>query len=43
VRALIGYNPTVDLDGILTSVIDYYRAKMAHEIGTPARSLAFNA
>jgi UDP-glucose 4-epimerase len=43
VRALIGYNPTVDLDGILTSVIDYYRAKMAHEMGTPARSLAFYA
>jgi UDP-glucose 4-epimerase len=43
VRALIGYDPLVDLDGILTSVIDYYRARMVQELGTPARSLAFYA
>jgi len=42
-RTLIGYNPTIDLDGILTSVIDYYRAKMVRELGAPARTLAFYA
>src|SRR5215467_6531962 len=42
-RALIGYNPTIDLDGILTSVIDYYRAKIVRELGAPARTLAFYA
>src|SRR6516225_872551 len=36
VRALIGYSPRVDLDGILTSVIDYCRTKMIRELGTPA-------
>jgi UDP-glucose 4-epimerase len=42
-RALIGFSPSVDLDGILTSVIDYHRAKIVHELGMPARSLAFYA
>jgi UDP-glucose 4-epimerase len=42
-QSLIGYRPSVDLDGILMSVIDYHRAKMVHEMGTPARSLAFYA
>jgi UDP-glucose 4-epimerase len=42
-HSLIGYEPRVDLDGILTSVIDYYRARMVHEMGTPARTLAFYA
>jgi len=42
-RSLIGCKPSVDLDGILTSVIEYHRARMIHELGTPARSLAFYA
>ena len=43
VRGLIGYEPSVDLDGILATVIDFYRSKMAHEVGIPATSLAFCA
>jgi UDP-glucose 4-epimerase len=43
VRALIGYRPKADLDGILRSVIDYYRIKMVREVGVPAGSLAFYA
>jgi len=42
-RSLIGYSPKLDLDGILMSVIDYHRTRMVHELGTPARSLAFYA
>jgi len=43
VRDLIGYCPRVDLDGILTSVIDYHRSRILRELGTPAGSLAFCA
>jgi len=43
VRDLIGYSPRVDLDGILTSVIDYHRSRMVRELGAPASSLAFYA
>jgi UDP-glucose 4-epimerase len=43
VRALIGYRPKADLDGILRSVIDYHRIKMVREVGVPAGSLAFYA
>jgi len=43
VRDLIGYSPRVDLDGILTSVIDYHRSRMLRELGAPASSLAFYA
>jgi UDP-glucose 4-epimerase len=42
-RDLIGYSPRVDLDGIITSVIDYHRAKLVREVGAPASSLAFYA
>lgn len=41
VRDLIDYKPTVDLEGILTSVIEYHRLKMVGELGIPASSLVF--
>ncbi|HEV8483303.1 MAG TPA: GDP-mannose 4,6-dehydratase [Blastocatellia bacterium] len=41
VRDLIDYKPTVDLEGILTSIIEYHRLKMVGELGIPARSLVF--
>lgn len=43
VRALIGYRPKIDLDGILTSVVDYYRTRMVNELGIPATSPVFYA
>lgn len=43
VRALIGYNPTVDLDAMLSSIIDYHRVKMMGELGIPASSLVFHS
>jgi UDP-glucose 4-epimerase len=43
IRALIGYNPKVDLDGLLTSIIDYHRVKMVGELGIPASSLVFQS
>jgi UDP-glucose 4-epimerase len=43
IRALIGYNPKVDLDGVLTSIIEYHRDKMVGELGIPARSLVFQS
>ena len=43
VRELIGYSPRVDLDGIITSVIDFHRSKLVSEVGTPASSLVFYA
>lgn len=43
VRALIDYRPKIDLDGILMSVIDYYRTRMVNELGIPATSLVFYA
>jgi nucleoside-diphosphate-sugar epimerase len=42
VRRLIGYEPKVDLDGILTSVIEYHRMRMIGEPGMPAGSLVFH-
>jgi UDP-glucose 4-epimerase len=41
IRALIGYKPRTNLDGILESVIDYHRLKMMGEVGVPAGSLVF--
>ena len=43
IRALIGYNPKVDLDAMLTSIIDYHRVKMVGELGIPASSLVFQS
>lgn len=43
IRALIGYNPKVDLDGLLTSIIEYHRVKMVGELGIPASSLVFQS
>jgi UDP-glucose 4-epimerase len=43
IRALIGYNPKVDLDGLLMSIIEYHRDKMVGELGIPASSLVFQA
>ncbi|HET8677424.1 MAG TPA: GDP-mannose 4,6-dehydratase [Blastocatellia bacterium] len=39
--ALTGYNPRIDLDGILESVIEYHRVRMVGELGIPASSLVF--
>jgi len=41
VRALIGYDPRTDFEGILESVIDYHRLRMLGEVGVPAGSLVF--
>jgi len=41
IRKLIDYQPTIDLVGILTSVIEYHRVKMVGELGIPASSLVF--
>src|SRR6185369_16059717 len=41
IRALIGYNPRTDFEGILESVIDYHRLRMLGEVGVPAGSLVF--
>jgi UDP-glucose 4-epimerase len=41
VRDLIDYKPTVNLDGILTSIIDYHRVRMVGELGIPASTLVF--
>ena len=43
IRALIGYEPKVDLDSMLASIIDYHREKMLGELGIPARSLVFQS
>jgi len=43
IRALIGYNPKVDLDAMLTSIIEYHRDKMVGELGIPASSLVFQS
>jgi UDP-glucose 4-epimerase len=43
IRALIGYNPKVDLDSLLTSIIEYHRVKMVGELGIPASSLVFQS
>jgi len=41
VRALIGYQPRTNLDGILESIIDYHRLRIIGEVGVPAGSLVF--
>ncbi|MEN3336006.1 MAG: UDP-glucose 4-epimerase [Blastocatellia bacterium] len=41
IRALIGYKPRTDLNGILASVIDYHRLRLLNEVGVPAGSLIF--
>ncbi len=43
VRSLIEYNPRLDLDYILTSVIEYQRGRTLRQIGAPAPSLTFYA
>ena len=43
IRALIGYNPTVDLDAMLTSLTEYHRDKLVGELGIPASSLVFQS
>jgi UDP-glucose 4-epimerase len=43
IRALIGYDPKVDLDAMLASIIDYHRVKMVGELGMPASSLVFQS
>lgn len=43
IRALIGYNPKVDLDAMLTSIIEYHHVKMVGELGIPASSLVFQS
>lgn len=43
IRALIGYNPKVGLDELLTSIIEYHRDKMVGELGIPASSLVFQS
>lgn len=43
IRAAIGYNPKVNLDGLLTSIIEYHRVKMVGELGIPASSLVFQS
>jgi len=43
IRELIGYKPKVDLDGLLTSIIDFHRVKMLGELGIPASSLVFQS
>ncbi len=41
IRKLIDYQPTIDLEGILTSIIEYHRVKIVGELGIPASSLVF--
>ena len=43
IRQFIGYKPKVDLDGLLTSIIDFHRVKMLGELGIPASSLIFQS
>jgi len=43
IRKLIDYHPTINLDGILSSIIEYHRVKMVGELGIPASSLVFQA
>jgi UDP-glucose 4-epimerase len=43
IRKLIDYEPTIDLEGILTSIIEYHRVKMVGELGKPASSLVFQS
>jgi UDP-glucose 4-epimerase len=43
IRALIGYQPKIDLDSMLASIIDYHRVKMVGELGIPASSLVFQS
>lgn len=43
IRKLIDYQPSIDLDGILSSIIEFHREKMVGELGIPARSLVFQS
>src|SRR5262244_2500717 len=43
IQALIGYSPTINLEGILSSIIEFERRKLYEEVGAPAHSLVFNA
>jgi nucleoside-diphosphate-sugar epimerase len=43
IRKLIEYRPTIDLTGILSSIIEYHRVKMVGELGIPASSLVFQS
>src|SRR5215471_10826484 len=43
IQALIGYSPTINLNGILSSIIEFERRTLYDEVGAPAHSLVFNA
>jgi UDP-glucose 4-epimerase len=43
IRNLIDYHPTINLEGILSSIIEYHRVKMVGELGIPASSLVFQS
>jgi UDP-glucose 4-epimerase len=43
IRNLIDYQPTIKLEGILSSIIEYHRVKMVGELGIPASSLVFQS
>src|SRR5262245_9689842 len=43
IRKLIDYQPSIDLDGILASIIEFHREKMVGELGIPASSLVFQS
>jgi len=43
IRNLIDYQPTIDLEGILSSITEYHRVKMVGELGIPASSLVFQS
>lgn len=43
IRNLIDYRPTIDLNGILSSIIEYHRVRMVGELGIPASSLVFQS
>ena len=43
IRGLVGYEPKVDLEGIIKSVIGYYRQRLADQRGMPASSLVFES
>jgi UDP-glucose 4-epimerase len=43
IRELIGYEPKIDLDGIIRSVIGYSQQRLAGQGGIPASSLVFES
>jgi UDP-glucose 4-epimerase len=43
IRDLIGYSPTINLDGILRSIVEFEQLKLYDAVGAPAHSLVFKA